>query len=314
MTTAHPLPGGRTAVIGATGFIGSRLTAALTAGDPRVPAAFNRAVPPVADGRAAPGLAEADIVYFLAAGLSPILAERRPDLVEAERRLLIEVLDALAAAGRRPVFVLAGSGGAVYAPEVAPPYRETTPTRPDSAYGHAKLRLEHELFRRRDAVRAVVARLSNVYGPGQRPVRGFGVLPHWLRAAVRGEPVRVFGDPHVVRDYVHVDDVTRFLLALRTRIAGGRLPSVVNIGSGVPTSLSGLLDIVSEVTGGSVAVRWERGRSFDRQGNWLDVARADAEFGWRAAIPLAEGVRACWERVLDDAGRAASVSTSVSTL
>ncbi|NUP14898.1 MAG: NAD-dependent epimerase/dehydratase family protein [Streptomyces sp.] len=308
MTTADPLPGDRTAVIGATGFIGSRLMAGLTADGARAPAAFNRAFPPVAGGRAAPGLAEADIVYFLAAGLSPVLAERRPDLVEAERRLLVEVLEALAARGRRPVFVLASSGGAVYAPEVEPPYRETTPTRPDSVYGHAKLRLERELFQRSDAVRAVVARLSNVYGPDQRAVRGFGVLPHWLTAAARGEPVRVFGDPHVVRDYVHVDDVTRFLLALRGRIGGGPLPDVVNVGSGVPTSLSGLLDIVSGVTGGSVAVRWERGRSFDRRGNWLDVARARAELDWRAAVPLAEGVRQCWERVLDDAGRAPSAS------
>jgi UDP-glucose 4-epimerase len=283
--------------------------AGLTVDGSRAPAAFNRAFPPVVGGRAAPGLAEADIVYFLAAGLSPVLAEQRPDLVEAERGLLVEVLEALSAPGRRPVFVLASSGGAVYAPEIVPPYRETTSTRPDSAYGHAKLRLEGELFQYADAVRAVVARLSNVYGPGQRAARGFGVLPHWLTAAARGEPVRVFGDPHVVRDYVHVDDVTRLLLALRGRAGGGHLPAVVNVGSGVPTSLSGLLDIVSGVTGGSVAVRWERGRSFDHQGNWLDVSRARAELGWQAAIPLAEGVRQCWAQVLDDFGRVRSAVT-----
>ncbi|MFJ6696948.1 NAD-dependent epimerase/dehydratase family protein [Streptomyces sp. NPDC091272] len=309
MTTADRPPGPRTAVIGATGFIGSHLVAGLTAEGSGPPAAFNRAFPPVTGGRAAPGLAAADVVYFLAAGLSPVLAEQRPDLVEAERALLAQVLEALSAQGRRPVLVLASSGGSVYAPEIAPPYREATPTRPDSAYGHAKLRLENELAQYADAVRAVVARLSNVYGPGQRAARGFGVLPHWLSAAARGEPVRVFGDPHVVRDYVHVDDVTRLLLTLRRGAHGGRLPAVVNVGSGAPTSLSGLLDIVSTVTGGSVAVRWERGRSFDHRGNWLDVSRARAELGWQATVPLAEGVRQCWARVLDDLARVRSVPT-----
>ncbi|GAB7042953.1 MULTISPECIES: NAD-dependent epimerase/dehydratase family protein [Catenuloplanes] len=294
------------AVIGATGFIGSRLVAELTSSGHPV-ARFNQAHPPVVGGRAAPGLCDAEIVLFLAARLSPALAERHPEQIAAERKLLIDVLEVLRRSGRSPVFVLASSGGTVYSPDVWPPYAESALTRPTSAYGRAKLRLERELLDHAAHVRPVILRLSNVYGPGQRPAHGYGVLSHWLDAAARRQPIRVFGDPDVVRDYVHVDDVAGILTTLHRRTADTGLdgiPAVLNVGSGAPTSLNDLLGIVSTVVDRRIEVVREGGRQFDRRGNWLDSSLAHATLGWKAQIGLTDGVRECWRHLLDErAGR-----------
>ncbi|MFV2109793.1 NAD-dependent epimerase/dehydratase family protein [Micromonospora sp. LOL_015] len=289
------------AVIGATGFIGSRLVTELaSAGHPV--AQFNRAHPPVVDGRPAPGLCDAEIVLFLAARLSPALAERHPEHVVAERRLLIGVLDALRRSGRFPVFVLASSGGTVYSPDAWPPYAESASTRPSSAYGRAKLHLERELLDHTDHVRPVILRLSNVYGPGQRPAHGYGVLSHWLDAVARRQPIRVFGDPDVVRDYVHVDDVAAILKTVHRRTASTGahgIPAVLNVGSGAPTSLADLLTIVTTVVDRRIEVVREGGRQFDGRGNWLDSSLAHATLGWKAQIGLTDGVRECWHHLLE---------------
>ncbi len=286
-------------MIGATGFLGSHLVAKLSAtGHPL--ALFNRAAPPVVGGQAAAGLRDAETVFFLAAGLNPSLAAHSPSHVEAEDALLTTVLEALVRERRRPVLVLASSGGAVYAPDQPSPYRESTPTGPTSAYGRAKLRLEQRLFGYAGRIRPLALRLSNVYGPGQRPARGYGVLPHWLSAAARNEPIRVFGDPGVARDYVHVDDVTRVLAAVHETVGAGLtevLPTTLNVGSGVATSLVDLLAIVCSVADREVVVRYEEGRPFDRQSYWLDSSLAERLLGWRSDIDLRTGVRNCWERM-----------------
>lgn len=282
------------AVVGATGFIGSRLVTRLRRTGHPV-AGFNQAHPPVVDKRPAAGLGEAEVVFFLAARLSPQLAARRPDRVAAERALLLDVLDAVGRRGRRPAFVLASSG-AVYAPQARTPYPESAPAGPTSAYGRAKLRLEQDLLGHAGRVRPVVLRLGNVYGPGQHTADGYGVLPHWLSAATRHEPVRLIGDPLAVRDYVHIDDVAELLELVCGRMA--EVPTVLNVGSGVPTSLAALIAIVSEVVGRDLAVIRESGRAFDRQDTCLDPALAFSALGWRARTDLADGVRQCWDQVL----------------
>jgi UDP-glucose 4-epimerase len=289
------------AVIGATGFIGSRFVTELTRSGHPV-ARFNQAHPPVVDGRPAAGLCDAEIVLFLAARLSPAVAERHPEQVVSERKLLIDVLEVLRHSAQFPVFVLASSGGTVYSPDAWPPYAESALTRPTSAYGRAKLRLERELLDHTDHVRPVILRLSNVYGPGQRPAHGYGVLSHWLDAAARRQPIRVFGDPDVVRDYVHVDDVAAILETVHRRTAStgpDGIPAVLNVGSGSPTSLADLLAIVSTVVDRRIEVIREGGRQFDRRGNWLDSSLAHATLGWKAQIGLTDGVRECWHHVLE---------------
>lgn len=225
--------------------------------------------------------AGADVVYYLASAANPATAESRPELLADEQASFDAFLDVLARAPRRPYVVFPGSGGTAYDTDVPPPYTESSPVKPRGRYGTARLAMERALLA---AGPATVLRISNVYGPGQRTGSGQGVVAHWVEAASQGRPITLFGDPHVVRDFVHVEDVARAALL----VTPGS-PPVVNVGSGVATSLGELADLVDEVFGGVEIVR-EPDRGFDVPHNWLDVTLAREALGWSPNVSLREGL------------------------
>lgn len=279
------------AVVGAGGFLGSALTAAARRAGVPV-SAYTRAVPCLAaDGACAPGLAAARTVFWLASGITPATAEVRPERVRADREAFAALLTALRRLPVPPRVVLLSSGGTVYDPVARPPYAEDAPTRPRTAYGRAKLALEATLTCAGLPDRTIL-RVANVYGPGQPAASGQGVVGHWLRAAAAGLPLTVYGDPHATRDYVYADDVAGALLAVHRATAP---PPVVNVGSGVPTSLRTLAGLVREAVG-DPALRCEErpARGFDLDRTWLDVSLAGTALGWRATTPLPTGLARAW--------------------
>jgi UDP-glucose 4-epimerase len=155
-----------TAVVGAEGFIGATLCRALDrAGAPTVRVVRRR--PTNGDV-----LRAVDLVFYAAGTVTPALAASEPERVDIDRAALAAALDECKRGGRRPTFVLLGSGGTAYRADVPPPYAETSAVGPTGVYGRAKLDQERMLFDAEDAVHPVVLRLSNVYGPGQRAKGG----------------------------------------------------------------------------------------------------------------------------------------------
>ncbi|MFI1012787.1 NAD-dependent epimerase/dehydratase family protein [Streptomyces sp. NPDC020965] len=276
-------------VIGGSGFIGRNLHRALRSVGAR-PHVFTRRKPFAHAGRVHPAVAKSDTIFYVAGSVTPALAERNPELVEEDHWNLNLLLWGLRETGHRPLVVLASSGGTVYDPDAAPPYREDSPTRPVAAYGAAKLAQEHALAAA-DWTTPVILRFANVYGPGQTASAGYGVIPHWIRAVHARETLTMIGASR--RDYVHIDDATAALLAVRAhadRLRATPGPTTLNIGSGAPTSLDELHRHLERAVGGPVEVRREPARSFDRTDTWLDVSAAGAALGWSPAIGLAEGL------------------------
>jgi UDP-glucose 4-epimerase len=279
------------AVVGATGFIGTRLIAAL---DRRgiATARFDRTTPFLRAGRPVPELAAARLVFYLASTINPALAVRHPERIDEDHERFAALLRGLP---ERTTVVLTSSGGTVYGPHLAAPYHESMPTMPVTAYGFAKLNLERELLA--GTARPVILRLSNVYGPGQRTSTLQGVIGEWLLAARSGRPLRVFGDPSARRDYVYVDDVVRALLRvhdLRVRDLGTRIPRTLNIGSGTPVSLTELAAAIRTTTGCPAPLAPEPARGFDRHDVWLDCRLAARTLAWRATTSLSAGLAATW--------------------
>ena len=279
------------AVVGGTGFIGGRLVSALQRQGRQV-GVFGRASESVRDGwQAAPGIGDVDTVFYLACGVTPMTAQSNPELLDDELAMFQALLRAAGNSDTSTRVVLAASGGTVYPPTAAPPHRETDPVSPNNAYGALKLRMEEALFAQ-PGIEPVVVRLSNIYGPGQKPRNGLGVIAHWLDDLRRGQEPVLYGDPAATRDYLYIDDT----VDLFVRIDSAERPApILNAGSGVPTSLAELAGIVSEVTGDERV--WEvrrQGRAPDRMHCHLCTDLARETLGWTAETALREGVRRTW--------------------
>jgi UDP-glucose 4-epimerase len=189
--------------------------------------------------------------------------------------------------GGKVVFV--SSGGTVYGPPHSVPISENHPTEPISSYGITKLAIEKylELYRVLHGVDYCVLRLSNPYGERQRIASVQGAVTTFLFRAHRGEPIEIWGDGSVVRDYVYAGDVADALVrALGYR--GER--RIINIGGGVGRSLNQILAAVEQIVGKPVERRYLPGRKFDVLTNVLDIRLAREALGWQPATGFTEGL------------------------
>jgi UDP-glucose 4-epimerase len=273
-------------VIGAAGFLGKAVTSALATAGWRA-ATFTRAQPFAAASLALdPVLLRSDVVFWLASSIRPATATNHPEAVAADVRAFEVLLDGLATqCADLPRLICVSSGGTVYDSEHAPPYDEATPTRSANAYGETMLCIEEML--RKHTPDHVVIRASNVYGPGQHPKRGQGVIAHWMKAILSGEPIHLIGDPASRRDYIYITDFVDAVV----RCADASLPpQLVNIGSGTGTSLHELFTLVEQAVGYTLTLRRRPARAFDAPSTWLDVTRARETLGWTPSTSLPTGL------------------------
>ena len=240
------------AVVGAGGFIGAALVARLRYLGVTV-SAFTRGAPFYVPASWSVGGGSRRTVVWAAGSTDPGLAESRPDLVDADEQGFAAVVRTAAGMPQPPRIVLISSGGTVYDPSTTPPYSETSPTAPTTAYGRMKLRMEQVLAGAGLPEGEVTAvRVANAYGPGQPARPGQGVIAHWLLACAEGRRPVLYGRADTVRDFVYVDDLVDALVACH-RV--DRLPAVVNVGSGVPTSLGELRTVVAAARPGCRTTR-----------------------------------------------------------
>jgi len=282
------------AVVGGRGFIGRKVVHALRRRGHDV-LVFDRDAPVLEGGELARAARTVSHVVWSASTINPMIAENDPDRVAQDLVTFEEYLRAAAAAPRTPTTVLLSSGGTVYDLDAVPPFRESAPVRPASAYGEAKLAIEEGL--RRSGQAGVVLRVSNAYGPGQPVAPGQGVVSHWLHAAASGQTLHLFGDQGVARDYVYVDDLAAAVVHVVEH--DGRLPAVLNVGSGRATSLRALLQVVEAVVGDDLPpVEIHPARGFDARSTWLDCGLAEERLGWTAQTRLEDGVRETWHAIV----------------
>lgn len=182
----------------------------------------------------------------------------------------------------------------VYGVPVFVPVTEDHPTLPIDVNGINKLAAEyyHLLYHRTYGLRSVVLRLTNTYGPRQQ-IRSNrqGFVGIFVRQALCGEPINVYGDGEQVRDCNYVDDVVdALLLAGATEACYGQL---FNLGA---LEHHRLLDFV-EVLDRLVGVRYELvpfpddTRIIDIGDYFGDCSRFRQTTGWKPQIGLEEGMR-----------------------
>ena len=178
--------------------------------------------------------------------------------------------------------LLASTGGALYGETDVLPTPEATRLAPFSPYGASKAAAESycDLFTRLHGLSTIALRFGNVYGPRQDSHGEAGVIAIFAGAAGGEGRVTVYGDGSQTRDYVYVGDVVAgFLAAAESDVTGA-----LNIGTGVETSV---LELVRAL---GVEPEFAPARAGEVARSCLDVSRAAELLGWRAAVPLEEGL------------------------
>jgi UDP-glucose 4-epimerase len=176
------------------------------------------------------------------------------DVVMAEADLYEEFLAAVAERTSHVIpgaLFLGSSVGGAYAGSAGPPFSEDTEPVPLSAYGEAKLRMESALATmvRASQHRAFIARVTNLYGPGQDLGKGQGLISVIVESYVTGRPISVYVSLDTLRDYIFEDDCGRVISAAMRRVRAEPPGTVVTkiVGSMNASSIGALLGEISRL-------------------------------------------------------------------
>lgn len=207
----------------------------------------------------------------------------------------VQLFSEVAARGGR--LVLVSSGGTVYGEAARLPIQEDHPTSPISPYGVTKLTLEKyaQLYAVTHGLKVICVRPGNAYGVGQRPDVGQGFVSTALASALRGQPVKIFGQHGTIRDYLYVSDLAAGIVSA---LEHGVLSETYNLGSGIGRSN---LEVVHSIAplihqaGGKMRVEHLPERVFDVRANVLDSLKLQEHTGWKPKIEFSEGLGRTYE-------------------
>ena len=304
-------------ILGGAGFIGTHLANALL-GRGHVVRIFDRPSTPLPsliagherlqrvegdilnEDDMASALDEMEGVFHLVSTTLPKSSNDNPEY-DIETNLVTSVR-LLESARRRAIrkIVFLSSGGTVYGVPETLPIAESHPCNPISSYGIVKLAIEKylHLYRVLHGVDSCTVRLSNPYGEYQRFQTAQGAVGVFLRRAMLHEPIEIWGDGSVTRDYVYIGDVAEALLKVLDYDGPCKL---FNIGSGTGLDLNAIIAGIEQVLGRAVARSYKPARRFDVPVNVLDIALARQELDWAPRTVLADGLArtAAWIRESD---------------
>lgn len=232
-----------------------------------------------------------DVIVHLAAntGVGPSVEDPRSDCMAN----VIGTLNYLEAAriNKVPRFIFASSGAP--AGEVEPPIHEELAPHPVSPYGASKLAGEGycSAYKRTFGINTVVLRFGNVYGPGSG--HKSSVVAKFIRRAISGQPLEIFGDGGQTRDFIFIEDlINAILLAEKTPDIGGE---IFQIASSMETTVAELADLLVKILVSSGIGRAEVVHTDTRLGdvrrNYSDTTKAQIRLGWTSDTQLGDGLQ-----------------------
>ncbi len=232
----------------------------------------------------------ADVVVHLAANTGVAQSVESP-VADCVTNVLgtLYLLEAARAQGVAR-FVFASSGAPVG--EVEPPIHEELAPHPVSPYGASKLAGEGycSAYSRSFGLETVALRFGNVYGPGSDH-KG-SVVARFIRRALRGEPLEVYGDGRQTRDFVFVADLVRAIRAAAAAPGvGGEIFQIATQRETTVLELVEALVPALEAAGvRGIEIAHAAPRVGDVLRNYSDTTKAREGLGWRAETPLARGL------------------------
>ncbi|HEX7320806.1 MAG TPA: NAD-dependent epimerase/dehydratase family protein [bacterium] len=235
-----------------------------------------------------------DLVFHLAGQVSHVLSLSNPyPDIDINIKGTAILMEALKKHNQHATVVYTGTRG-VYGSSVRLPVDENAPTYPKGIHEIANLTAEKivKVYNDIHGIKSVLLRLTNIYGPrAQMKHSHYGVVNWFIRQAIDGEALKVFGDGKIVRDFLYVDDCVDAILACAASEKG--FGEVLNVGIDKPTSFLELIKTIVEIAGkGS----WEFApyspeRKAQEPGDFYsDIEKIRKIAGWKPSTSLRDGI------------------------
>jgi len=197
-------------------------------------------------------------------------------------------------------YIFISSGGTVYGNTLEKLISESHPTNPVSHYGIIKLAAEKyiQMFCRQNGLEFQIIRPSNLYGPGQIPYRGQGIVSTAMASALQNRPFSIYGKGENIRDYIYVDDFCKWLVSLANSPKNGE---IYNAGSAVGHSIIEMLDKIrkSSNEAENLILQYVADRPFDVKLNILDNTKIIQDTKTDCSVDLDEGIKRTWNWMRD---------------
>ncbi|HEX3151284.1 MAG TPA: NAD-dependent epimerase/dehydratase family protein, partial [Gemmataceae bacterium] len=316
MRPSNAWAGRRALITGGLGFIGSNLAirlanlgARVTLVDAMIPEyggnLFN--IEPVKDrvvvnfGDVCDRLAmnwlvkDQDYVFHLAGQVSHIksMTDPFPD-IEFNVKGTMVVMEAVRHHNPRAKVIFTGTRGQ-YGPAIRLPVDESAPTNPKAIYEVSNLTAEKiiQVYHETHAIPAVMLRLTNIYGPrAQMKHSQYGVVNWFVRQALDGEPIRVFGTGRILRDFLFIDDCVDAIVAAAS--CNAAVGEIFNVGWDRPNSFLDLAHTLERLCAGCTwhFAPFTPERAAQEPGDFYsDITKIRTLVGWEPRTNLEEGLR-----------------------
>lgn len=238
----------------------------------------------------------ADYVFHLISTTTPAISHNDPYVeIDINVRYSLEAMEACVAAKVKR-FIFLSSGGTVYGDVDSDTIHEDILPHPRSPYGIGKLTIEHYLryFKYNNQLDYIVYRVANPYGPGQNIHGKQGIIPIFLNSYLNKEPVNIYGDGMMIRDYIYIDDVVNMIAHTFDRKTKY---SVYNIGSGTGATINDVVQAIEEHIGDSVDKIFQEVPAVFVRKSVLNISRFTDEFKITPFTTLLDGIGKTWSYV-----------------
>jgi UDP-glucose 4-epimerase len=235
-----------------------------------------------------------DVVFHLAAQVSHVLSLSNPyPDIDINIKGTAAVLEACRKRNPGALIVRSGTRGQ-YGPAVRLPVSEETPADPRGIYEISQLSAEMicRTYTRIHGIRTVPLRLTNVYGPrGQMKHSHFGVVNWFVRLALAGEPIPIFGTGRILRDFLYVDDCVEALVAAACEPS--MVGEIVNVGNDRPSTFLEVAEILRDLVPATelVFTDFTPERKAQEPGDFVsDISKIRRLAGWGPRVDLRDGL------------------------
>jgi UDP-glucuronate decarboxylase len=246
---------------------------------------------------------EVDQIYNLACPAAPGHYQYNP--IKTMKTSVLGAIHVLGMAKRCHAKVLQASTSEIYGdPEVHPQpesYRgAVNPIGPRACYDEGK-RAAETLFmdyHRMNRVNVRVVRIFNTYGPRMHPFDG-RVVSNFIRQALQGAPITIFGDGSQTRSFCYRDDLVEAILRMMN--APDDFTGPVNVGNPAEYTIRELATAIIKLTGSNSKLVYEPLPQDDPTRRQPDITLARTRLGWEPRVPLLEGLQKTidWFRTID---------------